>query len=303
MTTHQHTSDCQIEHGTYRCYVDHGCRRPECREAWRVYGANRNRQIAYGRHTVGHPVSGALARVHIEWLLSEGMTITAISGECGVARITISRIRKGEGTSTTTQEMIRQVLPGPQLATDETPDTALVDGAGTRRRLRALAAEGWTSTRLAERHGGPPPSMRLAMLKGEDERTLAVFARSVREIYEELWDQEPPCTSRYEKAQATRARKDALQRGWAPPMAWDEESIDDPAASAGEWREVSDLGSGRRRLHLDDLEDCISWGLDIAGAAGRLGVTKAAVEKCAYRAERRDVLDRLRINGIERAVA
>ena len=300
---HTHTSACTIEHGDYRCYTDHGCRRPECREAWRVYGAHRNRQIAYGRIKVDHYVTGSLARAHLERLLHDGMTIKGVSRECGLAPVTLTRIRDGHRIRTSTQDKLLTVAPGPPVVTDETPGALLVDGAGTRRRLRALVAQGWTAVRLAERAGCTSVNLRLALNKGESDQTVARFAVRVRDLYEQLWDQTPPCSSRYEQAQADRVRREALERGWAPPMAWDEESIDDPTASPGPWREVADLGSSRRKLHLDNLEDCAAWGMDIDGAAHRLDVTVDAIYACATRAERPDVLDRLRANGIERSVA
>ena len=295
---HRHSPDCTIEHGTWRCYVDHGCRRAECREAWRVYGAGRNRQIAYGRLAVDHYVTGAHARAHIEHLRSSGLSIRAIARESGIAPVTIRRVIAGHRTRTSTQDKLLEVLPGRQEVTSSTPPAMLVDGAGTRRRLRALIAQGWTAVRLAEHAGCSSTNLRLALTKDESEPTVARFAQRVRELYEQLWDQEPPCSSRYEQAQAQRVRREALLKGWAPPMAWDEESIDDPYAQPAPWQEVSDLGSGRRRMHLDDLEDCIRWGLDIAGAADRLGVTKDAVEVCAKRAQRPDILEGLRRNGI-----
>lgn len=300
---HTHTSTCTIEHGDYRCYVDHGCRRPECREAWRIYGSTRSREIAYGRIKVDHYVTGSVARAHIERLIHAGMSIRGISRECGVAVITISRIRAGHRIRTTTQDKLLTVVPEPPEATEKTPGAQRVDGAGTRRRLRALVAQGWTAVRLAQYAGCTSENLRQALSKDEGDQTLARFALQVRDLYEQLWDQTPPCASGYEEAQASRVRKEALDREWAPPMAWDEESIDDPAASPAEWREVTDLGSGRRRIHLDNLDDCATWGLDIEGAAQRLDVTADAICACAKRAERLDVLDRLRANGVERSVA
>lgn len=298
MTTHRHTPDCTIVHGTWRCYIDHECRRPECREAWRLYGADRNRAIAYGRREVSHPVPGDPARWRIEQLLEQGMKLQAIADHSGVSTVTIARIRQGHGTSTRTQDAILRVEAAVELATDEAPDRALVDGAGTRRRLRALAVLGWTCAKLAEHCSSSPQALRTAMLKPETAPTLAGFSRSVTHLYEQLWDRHPPCKSRHEEARAARVRKNALERGWAPPMAWDEESIDNPESGPAQWRQVSDLGSGRRRMHVDDLEDCIRWGLDVAGAADRLGVTKDAVEVCAKRAQRPDILEGLRRNGI-----
>ena len=296
--THRHTPECTIEHATWRCYVDHQCRRPECREAWRVYGATRNRQIAYGRIAVDHYVTGSHARAHLEQLRTDGMTIKQISRESGVAPVTISRILDGHRTRESTQAKLLAIEPGRREITDETPDMALVNSAGTRRRLRALVVCGWTGSRIAERLGCSATNVNLALRKGEDDSTVAHFARTVRDLYEDLWDKEPPCANRHEEARLVQISTAALERGWAPPMAWDEESIDDPAARPAEWREVTDLGSSRRRMHVEDLEDCIRWGLDVDGAAERLGVTKDAVAVCAKRAERTDILQRLRRNAI-----
>lgn len=296
--THRHTPECTIKHATWRCYVDHQCRRPECREAWRVYGATRNRQIAYGRIAVDHYVTGSHARAHLEQLRTDGMTIKQISRESGVAPVTISRILDGHRTRESTQATLLAIEPGRREITDETPDMALVNSAGTRRRLRALVVCGWTGSRIAERLGCSATNVNLALRKGEDDPTVAHFARTVRDLYEDLWDKEPPCANRHEEARLVQISTAALERGWAPPMAWDEESIDDPAARPAEWREVTDLGSSRRRMHVEDLEDCIRWGLDVDGAAERLGVTKDAVAVCAKRAERTDILQRLRRNAI-----
>lgn len=296
--THRHTPECPIEHATWRCYVDHQCRRPECREAWRVYGATRNRQIAYGRITVDHYVTGSHAKAHLEQLRTDGMSIKQISRESGVAPVTISRILDGHRTRESTQTKLLAVEPGPCQISDDTPDMALVNSAGTRRRLRALVVRGWTGSRIAERMGCTATNINLALRKSEDDPTVARFARTVRDLYEDLWDQEPPCNNRQERARVVQISTAARERGWAPPMAWDEESIDDPNAQPAQWQEVTDLGSGRRRMHLDDLEDCARWGLDVDGAAERLGVTKDAVETCAKRAERPDILQRLRRNAI-----
>ncbi|MDN5746339.1 MAG: hypothetical protein L0H31_14650, partial [Nocardioidaceae bacterium] len=231
------------------------------------------------------------------------MTIKQISRESSVAPVTISRILDGHRTRESTQAKLLAVEHGTHEITDDTPDGALVNGAGTRRRLQALVVCGWTGTRLADRLGCTAANVNCALRKGEDEPTVTHFARTVRDLYEDLWDKEPPCANRHEEARAIQIRRAALERGWSPPLAWDEESIDDPNAEPAQWREVTDLGSGRRRIHLDDLEDCISWGLDITGAAARLKVTKDAVEACAKRAQRHDVLDRLRANGTWSSVA
>lgn len=298
MTTHRHTPECTIPHGTWRCYIDHACRRPECREAWRIYGADRNREIAYGRREVAHRVTGDLARWRIEQLIEQGMKLQEIARHSGVTPVTITRIRHGQGTTTCTQEAILRVEAEVELARDDMPDRALVDGAGTRRRLQALTARGWTCTKLAEHCSSSPQALRTAMLKSVGASTLAGFARSVTDLYEQLWDQTPQCRNGHERARAVRVREDAVERGWAPPMAWDEESIDNPKAEPAPWREVTDLGTARRKIHLDDLEDCVRWGFDLRAAAERLAVTTDAITVCAKRADRPDLLKQLHHNSI-----
>lgn len=166
---------------------------------------------------VDHYVTGAHARAHVEHLRSSGLSIRAISRESGIAPVTIRRVIAGHRVRTSTQEGLLKVLPGRQEVTSATPPAMLVNGTGARRRLRSLIAQGWIAVRLAEHAGCPSTKLRLALSKPESKPTVARFALQVRETYEQLWNQQPPCSSRYEQAQAKRVRREALAKGWAPP--------------------------------------------------------------------------------------
>lgn len=102
-----------------------------------------------------------------------------------------------------------------------TPQPAAADTAdpvGPWRRIRALHAIGWTRNRLAVELG--PGHARILNQRPEQPTTAATAAR-VADVYERLAGTRGDST-------ATAAR--AAGRGWAPPIAWDDADIDDPAA-------------------------------------------------------------------------
>lgn len=104
---------------------------------------------------------------------------------------------------------IRTIVDGP----------ILVDATGTRRRLQALMAIGWTSTALAVRGGWCSPDSLLQYCQRT--KVTARTRERVRDLYEDLCM--TPGTS-------STVRRLAARQGWAPPLAW-EEDIDDPAAA------------------------------------------------------------------------
>jgi hypothetical protein len=60
------------------------------------------------------------------------------------------------------------------------------------------------------------------------EHVRAGTARAVCALYDELWDQPPPEGTHRDKIAASRARNRAAAHGWPPPLAWDDDTIDDP---------------------------------------------------------------------------
>jgi len=117
-----------------------------------------------------------------------------------------------------------------------------VDATGTIRRLRALAAMGWPMKQLAAMSGVAMPTISYLM----HHRRATVYSRTaakVAALYDELSMKE---------GNSQRSRLRARRHGWAPPLAWDDETIDDPNASFpekfGEMRELgfSDLVIAQR---------------------------------------------------------
>jgi hypothetical protein len=132
-------------------------------------------------------------------------------------------------------------------------DYATVDGTGTRRRLQALSAVGWSISSLGRELGVSPG---VAHRYVNSVSVKAVTAARVKALYDRLWDVAPPESTKGERVAASHARGNAARRGWPLPMAWDDETIDDPAGkpsgAATEQSTYRKLPEGEELLVLVD---------------------------------------------------
>ncbi|MEW1565773.1 hypothetical protein AB0454_22640 [Streptomyces sp. NPDC093509] len=106
------------------------------------------------------------------------------------------------------------------------PDTASIDPTGTRRRAHALQALGWPNLWMAEDLGMRPSNFRTCL---RTETVSARFARKIAALYDRLWNQNPEDHGVPAHA-AARTRRHAEANGYLGPMAWDDDTIDDPKA-------------------------------------------------------------------------
>lgn len=158
--------------------------------------------------------------------------------------------------------------------------------AGTRRRLRALAARAWTPAAI-EKESSIPAGLIGRELDGCD-AIGPEMAGSVAAVYDRLWDRRPPAATAAEREAAAQIRARADRSGWAPPAAWDDDLIDLPGARpAVGWRP----GSGLHRRAVDIVEDAEFVrrhdGLQdatIGEVALRLGIRRERLEKAYIRA-------------------
>lgn len=123
-------------------------------------------------------------------------------------------------------------------------DELLVDGTGTRRRIRALMALGWSGVQLDEAIGRKRTyTANLILREGPIRRSTAdAYAK----VYLSLHDQEPPIVTRYDRQRSTRLRNEAERKGWPTPDRWFD--IDDPA-------EKPDPGYAVRSDHARSMSD------------------------------------------------
>lgn len=99
-----------------------------------------------------------------------------------------------------------------------------VTNIGAARRLQALAAVGWGLPQIAELLGLHSDNVLTQWREGRYQRMRPTTARRIAELYDQIWDQRP--AGRY----PVKVRNIAAARGWVPPLAWDDDEIDDPAA-------------------------------------------------------------------------
>ena len=190
-----------------------------------AYQRHRRRRTGYGMwqpYVAIEPVEA-----HIRALNAAGVQRTLIAALSGVSRSTLERIGRDKPSRPRltmlrpeTAERILAVRPD-RSQTVDAPASKRVPALGTRRRIRALMALGWT---------GPQLAARLGMDRGNFARLLrrrqvtAETARKVADLYAALSDVRPSGDP------SDRGRTIAAREGWPPPAAWDDDRIDDPRA-------------------------------------------------------------------------
>jgi hypothetical protein len=158
---------------------------------------------------------------------------------------------------------------------------------GTQRRLRALAARSW-SPQAIEQETGIPAQLIRRELDGRGD-LAPNLAGAVAAAYDRLWDRQPPAVTRADRDAAAEITARAVRGGWAPPMAWDDDLIDLPAARPEPgWRR---RGTYRRSADLvEDAEFIREHGgyrdANLSQVAMRMGVRRDRLDQ-AYRRARR----------------
>lgn len=159
-----------------------------------------------------------------------------------------------------------------------------VPAAGTQRRLQALAWNGWSWGLLAARLGCTRQTLRVRVHRPGQVKTAT--ATAVAALYDDLWDQPPPERTPHERHHADLARQHARKQGWAPPLAWDDDTIDDPAATPAPGWEPRD-GARRYGVLAENAAWLLHAGESAEHVAARLGVSMSTLDTTLARAARR----------------
>ena len=104
---------------------------------------------------------------------------------------------------------------------------AEVDAAGTRLRLRALAAIGHSDRRIG-RALGVPDWFVTKIMSGKTRMVTPGVRATVRRLYDAWWDLRPPTGTPAEARAAAAARARARRGRWCTPMGLDDAEIDTP---------------------------------------------------------------------------
>lgn len=217
------------EHGTRACAVLDKCKCLPCSKANAEAERRRQRQIAYGRWQPY--VDAGPTRAHVESLRAAGMGLKTVAKASGVAHGTLSKLIYGERGLAPSKRVRHETavrLQAVQVNVGNLADGAKVSSLGTRRRLQALVAIGWSQSKLGTRLGMEPGNFYKLMRCNE--LVFARTARAVTALYDELWNTPPANEKWRDKIAFNRSVNYAQARDWAPPLAWDEDTIDDPNA-------------------------------------------------------------------------
>lgn len=221
------------------------------------YQSHRNKQVAYGRWKT-LMVDAEPVRAHVMALKDAGVGDRAIVELSGVSRSALQMLRRGRPgrnqapRATVLTRTADRILSIP-LDVDNRRYGVRVDSTGSLRRLRALHAIGWTQSEIARRIGWTTQNLNRYFISEPDmiNRGTAV---DIARLFDQLQLMPGP---------SERSRRRAKKLGWAPPLAWDEDTIDDPLATAdrGAHRPVgfTERYAEMRDLGFNDLQILRKW--------------------------------------------
>ena len=290
--------DCQHRgrphlHGTRTAYVKDQCRCTECRAANSAASKAAYRDRVLGRWAPF--VDAAPVRAHIATLREVGVGVDQIALLAGISSSHVRELVHHQRTGRRPIQRVRPDTAQRVLAVAVTDANRAprshVDATGTRRRLQALVAIGWTQQALAAELCRTMTSLTRSMTS---ETITARTARQVGDLYECLWDKQPQHAIDEELAAINAARALAASHGWPPPMAWDDIDTDpsplpDPPDVTDELDEIAIeravAGDGLRLEHLTLAEQnevvrrLTERGKSIRDIADQLATTKRTISR------------------------
>lgn len=222
MTAPQPTSGgTPVRHGTLTGYTRHHCRCAKCTARHTAWRADRARRQAYG--TWQPTVPSDRVQAHVRALIGTGLTRRQISHLAGVSMFPIRTALGGRPLRAVSAEALLAVRAGAAA-----PEARDLDATGSRRRLQALVACGWPMRELARRLAMDHRDL-AALIHGRTTRVSGPTVARIRALYDQLWNV-PPTAAGVSPGRARHALRTSWRHGWAPPLAWDDDDLDNPAA-------------------------------------------------------------------------
>lgn len=203
------------------CYTMHKCRCLRCRLRNNARSATDRRLRAYGTWAPGR-IDPAPVAEHVRFLMAFGYSYDQIATAAGVNEGTPYRVVHGR-LKYVHGRVGRAILAVKPTLDDLAPHT-LIPTRGARRRLQALAYNGWTMQALADQLGRSRGW--LSHINGEQSLQLRNH-QLIANLYERLWDVEPtPAADEWGQRSIDVTRARARRLGWLPPLAWDDIDTD-----------------------------------------------------------------------------
>lgn len=210
------------EHGTRGMYAVHDCRCAPCTAANTEYSRNYTRPERIGIAPV-EMADADQARDRIAVLRAAGMTVADIAAACGLNRGALDFVvygRNGKPPARireTTVAALQAITYKDALAVDLKAGRK-VDPDVPRRQVQSLYSLGWRATDIAACAGVKPTSI-TSLLRGNG--CIEKVRAGIETAYTQMRGTLPPETTPSEKAQAARARNEAVANGWTVDTAED----------------------------------------------------------------------------------
>lgn len=263
-----HHRYAQHVHGTATAYKLDRCRCVPCTDA--CTAEERRRRLDAHIGAAPRRIDAGPVREHIKALQAQGLGYRRVAVLAGLAPSTVLKIvrrdpKRADGmpqqrVAPDTARRILAVTASPALLSEG----VVVDATGAIRRIQGLQAFGWSRRLLAARLGVEHNTLNHIFATGG---ATGRMVRAITALYEDLWNEAPPASTPHERAAITRTLRTAQANGWAVPMAWDDEAIDDPAA-----RPVQALPARASAAErLDELEWLVRAGVGYDVAARQAG--------------------------------
>ncbi|MFF9003730.1 hypothetical protein ACF1GW_39195 [Streptomyces achromogenes] len=201
----------------------------ESRRAAQRHMQNRRRRLKAIGQWQPPFVDAEPVRAHVRALGEAGMSQAALIRRLNLPDEALKNLMRGANGNPPGKKVRRETAEAvlaywPTLA--DFPDSASIDGTGTRRRVQALMTLGWSKTRLAIEL-----EMRESNFKScvRSATVSARFARQVAALYDRLWTERPQDYGVADYV-VNRVQRFAREEGYHGPLAWDDDTIDDPKA-------------------------------------------------------------------------
>lgn len=210
-----------FEHGDPRRYR-RGCRCRQCTDGVTAEVRQGRFLRATGR---GRSTTPERAARHIAYLRDANMPDKEIMADALISQDVLYRIVRQEGTIRRSTEI--RVLAVKPRDTELPGSGNHIPGLGTVRRLRALAADGWTAAELGRRSGKAKQFIVYLQNQAGEITVRRWVADYVTTLYTELAGLKPEehgITAHF--AQRTRDR--AAAKGWVGTAYWDDEEFENP---------------------------------------------------------------------------
>jgi hypothetical protein len=250
-------------------------------------------------------------RAHMLALRQAGMSEPAVARRLNIPSTYFKNLLRGSNGRPPGQKVWREVGEAvlaywPVLA--DFPDRALIDPTGTIRRVRAMQTLGWSQARIGTELGQSENNFRSRL---SAKTVSARFARRVAGLYDRLWTERPEDHGVQPYVADRVGRMPLRPRAVHGPLAWDEDTIDDPKALPATDACEAGRDGGRERcgavadgraviLGRDDRREVLAhlyeWTNDTtAEIAARLEMTPAAAERQWERMKERAAADGRRL--------